>query len=315
MNRKAVIFGIKSIKLTSEERILLKETKPWGIILFSRNIENFEQLRKLIREIKITMQDTKYPILIDQEGGRISRLNKIIDFSLFSQAFFGNLYIKNRKKFYYYYKIYIEKVSSIFKDVGININTAPVLDVLGNQNNTLIGDRSFSKNPKSVSDLGSLCIKLFNKNKIGTVMKHIPGHGSTIQDSHFTLPVVNKNKKELERKDFLPFRICKPFFAMTAHVLYKVYDPNFVATHSKIIIEKVIRKHMNFKGLLISDDISMKALRFNIKENTTLALEAGCNLILHCNGNIKEMKKIANIVPNIDNFTLKKTSQFYNFLR
>ena len=99
MNRKAVIFGIKSIKLTSEERILLKETKPWGIILFSRNIENFEQLRKLIREIKITMQDTKYPILIDQEGGRISRLNKIIDFSLFSQAFFGNLYIKNRKKF------------------------------------------------------------------------------------------------------------------------------------------------------------------------------------------------------------------------
>ena len=315
MNRKAIIFGIKGIKLKNEEINLLKKFKPWGIILFSRNIKNLQQLKKLIKEIKMIMRDVKYPILIDQEGGRISRLDKIIDFSIFSQAFFGDLYKNDRKNFYYYYKVYIEKISSIFTSTGININTVPVLDVLDNANNKIIGDRSFSSNSISVSNLGSLCIKLFNDNKIGTVMKHIPGHGGTDQDSHFTLPIVNKNKDELRRKDFLPFKKCNSFFAMTAHVVYKAYDSNFAATHSKIIIEEIIRKHIKFKGLLISDDISMKALKFDIKKNTTLALDAGCNLVLHCNGNIKEMKMLANIVPKIDSFTLKKTSQFYNFLR
>ena len=315
MNRKAFIVGIKGYKLTSEEKFFIKKNKPWGIILFSRNIKNFNQLKKLIHQVKIIFNDKKYPILIDQEGGRISRLNNILDFSLFSQKYFGDLYINNKKNFIKYYEIYIKSTSSLLKNLGVNINTVPVLDVLGNKKNHVIGDRAFSNNRKDVAFLGKQCIKLYNKNNIGTVIKHIPGHGSTYLDSHFYLPINNKSIRDLKIKDFHPFKNCNSFFAMTAHVVYKKIDPIFTATHSKIIIENIIRKYMKFKGLLISDDISMKALNHGLKRNTTLALDAGCNLILHCNGNIKEMKEIAKIVPKVDKFILKKTSQFYNFLR
>ena len=129
MNRRAVIFGIKGIKLTREEEALIKKVKPWGIILFTRNIKNILQLGNLIKDIRSKVRDNKYPILIDQEGGRVSRLNKIVDFSFFSQSYFGNLYKKNKKDIFYYYKIYIDKVCDIFKEVGINVNTAPLLDV------------------------------------------------------------------------------------------------------------------------------------------------------------------------------------------
>ena len=157
-------------------------------------------------------------------------------------------------------------------------------------------------------------INLYKKNKIATVIKHIPGHGMTKYDSHYKTPIIITNKRELFKKDFKPFRVCKSLFAMTAHVVYSVYDPGNTATHSKIIIDKVIRNHINFKGLLISDDISMKSLKYKLEENAVKALQAGCNLVLHCNGNINEMSKLAKVIPKIDNFTQKKTSHFYKFL-
>ena len=135
------------------------------------------------------------------------------------------------------------------------------------------------------------------------------------QDSHFKLPIVNLKKKLLIKKDFLPFKNTKSLFAMTAHVVYSSYDSLNAATHSKIIINKVIRKHIGFKGIIISDDISMKALKHGLIKNATKALDAGCNLILHCNGNIKEMRELIKFIPTIDRFTQKKTSLFYNFLR
>tara|TARA_Y100000590_G_scaffold451689_1_gene593506 strand:- start:2188 stop:3135 length:948 start_codon:yes stop_codon:yes gene_type:complete len=314
MNRKAIIFGIKGYKLTIKEKKLLKNSKPWGIILFSRNIRDFRQLKFLINSIKMLFNDKKYPILIDQEGGAVSRLNNIINLSFFSQYFFGQLHKKNRKLFNIVYKIYIDKISSIFKNVGININTAPVLDVVRKKKSDFIGTRSFSENPMIVSKLGNLTIKLFKKNKISTVVKHIPGHGNTKQDSHFNTPIIKSSKKELITKDFRPFKMCKSHFAMTAHAIYPVYDSKKVATHSKIIIDKIIRNHINFKGLIISDDISMKSLSYNLEVNATKALQAGCNLILHCNGNIREMHKLAKVIPRINSFTEKKTSHFYKFL-
>jgi len=315
VKRKAIIFGIKGTMLTKVEKTLLKEEKPWGIIIFSRNIENILQLKKLITDIRNIMRDKKYPILIDQEGGKVSRLNKILDFSLFSQTYFGNLYRKDNNNFYYYYKIYIEKISNIFRNVGININTAPVLDVLSRKTHDSIRDRSYSENVDSVSKIGLICTKLFAEYKIATVIKHIPGLGQAEVDSHYKLPIIKTSKNNLIKRDFKPFKKLNSQFAMTAHAVYKSYDPNFAATHSRFIIEKIIRKHIGFEGILISDDISMKALRYDIKKNTTNALDAGCNLVLHCNGNIKEMTKLVKIVPKIDKFTLKKTSQFYNFLR
>jgi len=314
MNRKAIIVGIKKEKLTLEEKNFLIKEKPWGVILFSRNVKNIKQLKSLVGSIKDIFKDKNYPIIIDQEGGRISRLDKILDFSLFSQGFFGNIYKNNNKFFLRSYKIYVDTVCNILKDVGININTAPVLDVKRKQISNFIDDRSFSHDPYIVSKIGKLCIDLYQKNKIATVTKHIPGHGGTHIDSHFATPIIKESKKRLLRKDFKPFKDCKSFFTMTAHAIYKLYDPKNVCTHSDIIINNLIRKKIKFKGIIISDDISMKALKFNLIKNTLKALDAGCNLILHCNGNIKEMKLLSKVIPKIDKFTQKKTTQFYKFL-
>ena len=145
--------------------------------------------------------------------------------------------------------------------------------------------------------------------------KHVPGHGLANRDSHHQTPIVRKYKNELIAKDFLPFKNSKSLFAMTAHIIYTAYDPVNTATHSKFIIDKVIRKKIKFKGILISDDISMKSLNYKIEENATKALKAGCNLVLHCNGKISEMIKLSKVIPRIDKFTQKKTSHFYKFLR
>ena len=314
MNRKALIVGIKGLTLSSFEVSFLKKEKPWGVILFSRNIQNLTQLKNLIYKIKKILNDKKYPILIDQEGGKVSRLNKIVDLSIFSQSLFANLYKKDKKLFYNNLKIYIDLVCNIMNQVGVNINTVPVLDVVRKNSHEIIRDRSFSSNPDLVSKMGNIYIKSFNKNKIATVTKHIPGHGLSKSDSHFKLQSINASKKKLTNIDFKPFKKCKTFFSMTAHIIYKTYDPNFTATHSKIIINKVIRKKIGFRGIIISDDISMKSLKYGLINNALMALEAGCNLVLHCNGNIKEMRMLSKVIPNIDAFTEKKTSQFYKFL-
>ena len=314
MKRKAIIFGIKEFKLSRAEKILIKKNKPWGIILFSRNIKNIKQVKELIKEIKLIIGDNNYPILIDQEGGAVCRLNRIFDMSIFTQEYFGKLYTSNKKLFFTYYKIYIDAVSDILNIIGININTSPVLDVRRSDAHNIIGNRSFSKKTNIVKFLGKICIDLYSKNKIGTVIKHVPGHGASAVDSHKKLPTIDISKKDLSKKDFRPFVGTNSFFAMTAHIIYSKIDKNNTATHSKLIIKKIIRKHFGFKGILISDDISMKALKYDLETNAKKAINAGCNIILHCNGNIKEMHKLSKIVPNIDSFTIKKTSDFYSFL-
>ena len=314
MNRKALIVGIKGTELSIYETLFLKKQKPWGLILFSRNIKNLLQLKKLIDNIKCIFKDKKYPILIDQEGGKVSRLNKIIDLTIFSQGFFADLYKKDKEFFYVNFKIYMDLICKIMNQVGININTVPVLDVLRKNSHNIIGDRSFSSDPDLVSKMGNIYIKSFSKRKIATVTKHIPGHGLSKSDSHFKLESTSIDKNKLINNDFKPFSRCKSLFSMTAHIIYKVYDPYFAATHSKIIINNVIRKKIGFKGILISDDISMKSLKYGLANNAVKALDAGCNLLLHCNGNIKEMWKLSKVIPYIDIFTQKKTSQFYKFL-
>ncbi len=240
--RKAVIFGISSHKLKKNERLFFKKFKPWGIILFSRNIKNIDQLKKLIYEIKKIFNDVNFPIMIDVEGGRVSRLNNIIDLSTFSQEYFEKMYKKDKKVFFNNYKIFINTVSNILNYVGININTVPVLDVRRKYADNVIGDRSFSENQNTVSTLGKICIDLYKKNKIFTVLKHIPGHGLANHDSHLKTPIIVNKKKELIKKDFKPFKENKSLFAMTAHIIYEKYDPKYTATHSEIIINKIIRK-------------------------------------------------------------------------
>jgi beta-N-acetylhexosaminidase len=314
MIRKAAIISISGISLTQQETNIFKKNKPWGVILFRRNILSVNQLKKLTTSIKVTMKDNKYPILIDEEGGRVTRLSNFIDNSTFNQKFFGDIYKKDKKIGLTIYKNYIDSISYHLQDLGINIITSPVLDLHIKKANLIIGNRSFSENPIIVNELGKTCVKFYKKNKIASVIKHIPGHGKANSDSHFKLPVIKDDLSTLKKNDFKCFENTKSFFAMTAHILYSKIDNINNATHSKILIKEIIRKEIGFKGILISDDISMKALKFGLVKNAKLAHKAGCNIILYCAGKTHEVKKILKETPYIDNFTKKKTSEFYKFL-
>ena len=312
-NRRSFIVGIKSTKLNNKEKIFLRKFKPWGVILFTRNIKNINQTFKLTSSIRKIFNDKNYPILIDQEGGRVNRLRNIISFDNLTSEFFGQLYVKNFKEFEIYYRLFIDKTSYLLKSIGVNLNTSPVLDLRVKGASKIIGDRSFSKDPKIVSKIGDFCINFFHKNKIGTVIKHIPGHGLASVDSHNFTPLINKDNKYLTKNDFKSFKNKKTLFAMTAHIIFKKIDEKNPVTHSKKLI-KLIRNKIGFRNILISDDLSMKSLKGNLKENAFKAFNAGCNLVLHCNGNLKEMEIVGKESPIINQFIHKKTSQFYKII-
>tara|TARA_B110000008_G_scaffold265419_1_gene290570 strand:- start:319 stop:1269 length:951 start_codon:yes stop_codon:yes gene_type:complete len=312
-NRKAFIVGIKSVKLTNNEISFLKKHQPWGVILFSRNIKSINQTKSLTDNIKRIFKDKSYPILIDQEGGRVNRLKNIITFDNLTSEYFGDLYHKDKMKLNIIYKLFVDKTSHLLKLIGANINTVPVLDLRVKGASNIIGDRSFSKNKDIISKMGDLCIKLFHENSIGTVIKHIPGHGLAKVDSHNFTPIVKKSFKYLSKNDFYPFKKKNSYFAMTGHVIYENIDKLNTVTHSKKMIQ-YIRHNIGFKNILISDDLSMKSLKDDMKNNTIKTFKAGCNIALHCNGNLNEMKIVANNTPLISSFIVKKTSQFYKIL-
>ena len=314
MIRKAAIISIAGPSLSYREILILKKEKPWGIILFKRNILSENQLIKLIKQIKKTMCDDKFPILIDEEGGRVSRLSNFLDNSIFSQKYFGKIYELNKRVGTHLYRTYINSLSKILLRTGVNINTSPVLDLSKKITHKVIGNRSYSNRFNIVNELGKLSVKFYKLNKIGTVIKHLPGHGGAGFDSHFKLPRINSSLKMLKKNDFKCFKNVSSYFAMTAHILYSSIDKKNNATHSKTIINKIIRKEIGFKGILISDDISMKALKYDLIKNADLALKAGCNLVLYCSGKTKESDKLLKALPYIDKFTVKKTSEFYKFL-
>ena len=301
INRRSFITGIKGIKLNKKEIKFLKNYKPWGIILFSRNLKDIKQIKDLTKHIRKIFNDRNYPILIDQEGGKVNRLNKFILLDQFTSEYFGKLFIKNKKQFNLIYKLFIDKTCFFLSSLGININTIPVLDLTYKGSSKIIGDRSYSRDPKVVSKIGDICIEILKKNSIGSVIKHIPGHGLAKVDSHLFTPTVNKSLNFLIKKDFKAFKNKNSLFAMTAHIIFNKIDQNNTVTHSKKMI-KIIRNQIKFKNILISDDLSMKSLKYSIKQNTIKAFEAGCNLALHCNGNLIEMTIVAKNSPKLNSF-------------
>ena len=313
MNKKAIIISIRSFKLSNKEIKILSTQRPWGLILFKRNIKSLNQIKNLIKKIRKITKDYKFPIMIDEEGKTVTRLTKIIDHNV-SQKLFGDLYKFNPRTSVKVYKDYINYLCNLLRSIGINMNTVPVLDVLRKKTTKVIGSRSFSHDPNIVKKLGQICVNEYKLNKLATVIKHIPGHGCTTLDSHLKMPNVKLKYQDLNKVDFFPFKSNKSKFAMTAHVLYEKIDKLNVATFSKKIISEVIRKQIGFKGILISDDISMKALKYDLVTNAKKSLLAGCNLVLYCAGNHKDTLKLIKEVPFIDKFTAKKTSEFYKFL-
>ncbi len=314
MKKKALIISLSGYELTKNELRLFKKFTPWGVILFKRNIKNYNQIKKLTSSLKKITKDKKYPILIDEEGGTVSRLTSIIDNKVFSQRYFGKIYEINKRAGLKFYKHYINRINLILKDIGININTVPVADKLYKKTNNFLKERIYSSKIETINSLSKTCINICKKNKIGTVIKHIPGHGLATSDSHIKLPVIKKNLKFLLKNDFNCFKNTNSFFAMTGHILFKKIDKTNCTTHSKKIINDIIRKKIGYKGIIISDDINMKSLKYGILENAIKALAAGCNLALYCRGNYKDSLKLLKKIPPIDAFTLKKTSEFYKFL-
>ena len=312
-NHKSFVCGLKGKYLSKDEKKFLIKHKPWGIILFSRNIKTIKQTKILTNSIKRIFKNENYPILIDEEGGRVTRLKNFIDSSIFTAKYFGDLYNKNIKKFEIYFNVYVKQISYLLRTLGININTVPVLDIRRLKSHKIIGDRAYSSNVKIVSKIGDICIEKFQKNRIASIIKHIPGHGLSKSDSHKKLPIIDKKINYLIKNDFRAFKNKKSLIAMTGHLLFKNIDNVENATHSKRIIN-LIRNKIGFKNIIITDDLSMKALKHSLEKNVKKSFKAGCNLVLHCNGNLKQMQIVARNSPKIDNFILKKTSQLIDII-
>ena len=313
MKKKAIIISIRGTKLSNEEKNILSKKKPWGLILFKRNIKSFNQVKSLTNIIKKLTKEKKFPILIDEEGLQVSRLGNIFNHSI-GANYFGSLYKIDQKVALTLYENYLKSLCKNLKSIGVNMNTIPVLDVLRKNTSKVIGKRSFSEKKEIVKKLGKITVSKLHSNNIASIIKHIPGHGCSSSDSHLRMPKVNLTKKILNENDFHPFKSSKAKLAMTAHILYSKIDSQNVSTFSSKVI-KIIRKKIGFRGIIMSDDISMKALKYDLVTNAKKSLAAGCNLVLYCAGNTKDNFKLINSVPYIDKFTSKKTSEIYKILR
>lgn len=297
---KAVIFGLSGPVLTDAESAFFRETNPLGFILFARNCENPAQLRDLTDSLRRTME-RECPILIDQEGGRVCRLKPPHWSAVPAMKEFGDLARTDPDGAEAALRAAIAQICADLTACGVNVDCAPVLDVLRPETHDVIGDRAFSDDPALVSRLGVVACAAFMEAGIVPVIKHIPGHGRARADSHKELPVVNAPLRNLESIDFIPFSAASaaPFggqiWAMTAHVLYTEIDAVHCASASKTVIENIIRKKIGFSGMLLSDDLGMEALAplGGPGRRARAVLEAGCDLALHCSGNMDEMIEIA----------------------
>ncbi|MBX7145897.1 MAG: beta-N-acetylhexosaminidase [Alphaproteobacteria bacterium] len=297
-NVKAVILGCSGHHLTEQEKDFFHKHNPFGFIIFTRNIDNPDQVKKLVQEMKATVSDRYVPILIDQEGGRVARLRPPHWRHPPAAEIFSKMNVQNQALAREALKINTQLMAQDVLILGINVICAPVLDLRFPGASDVIGDRSFGSDPETVALLGKVQAETLLNCGVMPIMKHIPGHGRALVDSHHHLPMVKENIEELKKYDFRPFKILQEVpWAMTGHLMFEALDQNEPVTTSKIIIQKIIREYIGFQGLLLSDDLSMKALSGSFEEKTKKSIEAGCDIILHCNGNMDEMKAIMNECP------------------
>lgn len=293
----AVIFGCSGTVLTDAEKDFFKNVDPLGFILFARNVETPAQVKNLVASLRETVGRENAPVLIDQEGGRVRRLRPPHWKDYPAQGVFGRLYDKNPAAACEAAHLNARLIGRDLRELGIDVDCLPLLDVPSNGAHDVIGDRAFSTDARAVADLGmAVCEGLLDEG-VMPIVKHVPGHGRARCDSHLALPKVEEGRIELENVDFYPFRhLASAPWAMTAHLLYTAIDARKPASLSKTVIDEVIRGYIGFKGFLICDDLSMKALEGGLDELTRQALDAGCDAVLHCNGNSEEMRAVASAV-------------------
>jgi beta-N-acetylhexosaminidase len=298
MSARALIVGCAGPKLSAAEREFLARAKPWGLILFKRNIESPAQVAALIQEFRGVVGYRAAPVLIDQEGGRVQRLAPPLWPDFPSAARLGAAYGRDPVRGIEAAKLGARLIASELSALGISIDCMPVADLRLPEGHGVIGDRAYGMEIETVAELARAAAEGLIAGGVLPVVKHIPGHGRARADSHEALPVVETSRAELERSDFEPFRRLRDLpIAMTAHVVYAGIDPVHPATISPTVIKDIIRGHIGFDGLLLTDDLSMKALSGSFGARTEAALAAGCDIVLHCNGRLEEMTEIAAACP------------------
>lgn len=290
----AVVFGCSGLKLTPEERSFFTEIQPLGFILFQRNCDTPDQVRALVDDLRSCVHHANAPVLIDQEGGRVARLRPPHWPEFPPAKAYADLYQNNPEEGLEASQLGGRLIAHELDALGITIDCAPVLDVPQAGADPIIGDRAFGEDVKTISVLAKAFMDGLMHGGVAPVIKHIPGHGRALVDSHKDLPLVDVPREVLEDIDFAPFRaLHMAAWAMTAHVVYSVLDADQPATLSPCIIEDVIRKQIGFQGVLVSDDLSMQALSGDFAGRAHAALEAGCDVALHCNGDMDEMASVA----------------------
>ncbi len=290
MTVSAAILGCSAPELTAEERAFFRDVQPWGFILFGRNIETPDQVRRLTDALRETVGRADAPILIDQEGGRIQRLGPPHWRAYPAGRAYGELPPAERREIT---RLGARLIAHDLAALGINVDCVPVLDVPDPEGHEIIGDRAYGDTPEDVALLGRAACEGLIAGGVLPIVKHIPGHGRAKADSHLELPVVEASWDDLDARDFAPFRALSDMpMAMTAHVIYAAVDRTQSATTSEAVFEKVIRGVMGFDGLVMSDDLSMKALSGGMDERAAMSLAAGCDVVLHCNGDMTEMRAV-----------------------
>lgn len=293
MSVTAAILGCAGPTLTPEEKAFFRRVKPWGFILFKRNVETPDQVRGLVQALRETVGRADAPVLIDQEGGRVQRLGPP-HWPLYPPGrAFGELAGNDPLLRREITRLGARLMAHDLAALGINVDCVPVLDVPDPAGHEIIGDRAYGRTPQEVALLGRAAAEGLIAGGVLPVIKHIPGHGRAMADSHLELPVVEAALDDLDGRDFAPFRVLSDMpMAMTAHVIYTAVDRKRPATTSKKVLKQVIRGAIGFDGLVMSDDLSMKALSGGFAERAAASRAAGCDVVLHCNGVMAEMKPV-----------------------
>jgi beta-N-acetylhexosaminidase len=310
MNTRAFITGVSGPELNAAEREFIRAQRPWGFILFKRNIETPAQVTHLINELRKEVGRPDAPVLIDQEGGRVQRLGPP-NWPIYpAGAVFGRLYDIDPASGLAAARLSARLIAADLTDVGVSVDCLPLADMPVAGADAVIGERAYGTEPAKVAAIARSVTQGLEEGGVLPVLKHIPGHGRATADTHFRLPVVDAPRAELERSDFAAFRSLADLpMAMTAHVVFSALDRAQPATTSATIIHQVIRGLIGFQGLLMSDDISMNALAGSIAERTRALLAAGCDMVLHCNGKLDEMHDVARETPELSGNALERAER------
>jgi beta-N-acetylhexosaminidase len=310
MSTKAFITGIAGTALAAEERAFIAAERPWGFILFKRNIDDPTQVTALISELRAALGEVDAPVLIDQEGGRVQRFGPPHWPIYPPGAAFGRLYEEDSQIGLRAAWLSARLIADDLLKVGVTVDCLPLADVPVAGADAVIGNRAYGTEPAKVAAIARAVTEGLEHGGILPVLKHIPGHGRATADTHYRLPVVDTPQDELEKTDFAAFQALADLpMAMTAHVVFSAYDPAQPATTSATMIERVIRGLIGFQGLLMSDDVSMNALAGSLAERTRAIFAAGCDLALHCNGNMQEMQDVARETPELSGKALERAKR------